>query len=165
MAIPTYTFTGTARAPSAGIITGKGDANSLKKLGASTIELTAGATGRTFKVCTIPSSARISGLSKVYNDDCATTGAPIMDFGLTGLSVTADPDAIGNGLATLATATTSMAGYAVVSDPVSIGKPAWSLINGVTTDPGGVLDVYGTQTDAATTQTGTVTVEIFGYLD
>ena len=163
MAIPTYTFTSTVRAPSTSIVTGKGDANTLKKLGASTVELTAGATGRTVKFCSIPSAARIAGISRVYNDDCATTGAPIMDFGRTGSSVTADPDAIGSNLATLATLSTT--GYAIVSDPINIGKPAWSLINGVTTDPGGTLDVYGTLTDAATTQTGTITVEIFGYLD
>lgn len=165
MSIPTYTFTGTDRKASQGIIAGKGDANNLKVLCSSTVELTAGITGRTVKFGSIDSRARIAGASKVYNDDCATTGAPIMDFGLTGSSVTADPDAVGSNLATLATPTTSMVGYAIVSDPANVGKPAWSLVNGVTSDPGGKLDFYGTLTDASTTQTGTVTVELLGYLD
>jgi hypothetical protein len=38
-------------------------------------------------------------------------------------------------------------------------------VNGQTADPGGLLDVYVTVKDAATTATGTVTVELYGYID
>lgn len=158
-----YTLTATERKASANLVAGKGEGSSLKVLLVSTVEFTAGATARTVDFGEIPSNARIAACSRVYNDDCATTGAPTMDFGLSSADITADDDAIGDSAATLATATN--VGYQLITDPVRIGKRAWELVNGQTTDPKGHLTVYGTQKDASTTQTGTITVEILGYLD
>jgi len=161
-----YSQTATERKPQQGIVVGKGDANSLKVLLSSTVEFAASATAVTVKFGSIPSNARVSGLSRVYNDDCATSGAPVMDFGLdqpSNSDVTADPDALGSGTATLATA--SATGYPIISDVANIGLPAWDLISGLSSDPAGNLDVYGTLTDAATTQAGTVTIQLLGYLD
>jgi hypothetical protein len=63
--------------------------------------------------------------------------------------------------------TTATAGGAtlVAVDLANAGLPAWDLVASESSDPGGVLEVYGTVKDAATTQTGTVTLELLYYLD
>jgi len=75
--------------------------------------------------------------------------------------VTSDPDAINNGIALSAATTTTT----VLADPANAGLPAWDLVASVTSDPGGELDIYASVKDAATTATGTVTVNLYGYLD
>jgi len=164
MADITYTNKATERRASPGITPGKGDANSLKMLCSATIELGVSADGATVKFGRIPSNARISGRSRVYFDDLATTGAPTLDLGLASVdaNITSDPDALSNGH-TLATADAE--GAMVIGDVANIGLPAWDFVASQTTDPGGELDVYGSVVDACTTQAGTVTVEILGYLD
>lgn len=163
MADLTYTNTATERRSSPGITPGKGDANSVKVLVSATVELAASASGTTVKLGRIPSNARIMANGFIYNDDLATTGSPTLDIGLASVdsNVTSDPDAINNGIA-LSSATTTTT---VLADPANAGLPAWDLVNGVTSDPGGELDVYGSVADASTTTTGTITVEILGYLD
>jgi len=159
----TYSFTATEQKNAQNIVAGPGEANNLKVLLCSTVELTASATAVTIDFGQIPSNARISGASRVYNDDCATSGAPLLDLGLASDDITNDPDALGNGLVTLTTAT--VVGTPVIDDAANIGKEAYSLVSGQATDPKNPLTVYGTLNGAATTQTGTVTVEILGYLN
>ena len=159
----TYTFTATERKAAQGLVAAPGEANNLKVLLSSTVELTASSTAVTIDFGNIPSNARIAGASRVYCDDCATTGAPILDLGLASDDITNDPNALGDGQVTLATA--SVVGYPVISNALNIGKQAYTLVSGQTTDPKNPLTVYGTLTDAATTQTGTITVELLGYLD
>jgi len=163
MADLTFNNTATERRGSAGIVPGKGDANSVKVLCSATIELAASASGQTVKFGRIPSNARILPQGFIYNDDLATTGSPTLDIGLASVdsNVTSDPDAINNGIA-LSTATTTTT---VFADPANAGLPAWDLIASVTSDPGGELEVYGSVADASTTQTGTITVALLGYLD
>lgn len=156
------TFTATEMAGAKGAVVGKGEAGNLKSV-LRKVELTAGATGRTIDFGKIPSNARILPSSKVFNDDCATTGAPTLDFGLSGDLITDDDDALGNSVVTLATA--SATGYALLSDVNFSGVPAWDLVNGQTSDPGGALTVLATQKDAATTATGTVVLELHYILD
>lgn len=163
MADITYTNKSTERRASPGAIPGKGDAHNVKVLCSATIELAASSSGDTVKFGRIPSNARILGQGLIYNDDLATSGSPTLDIGLASVdsNITSDPDAINNGIA-LSSATTTTS---VLSDLANAGLPAWDLVNGQSTDPGGELDVYGTVKDASTTATGTVTVELYGYID
>lgn len=164
MADITYTNVATNRSAAVDAVIGKGDSGNLKKLLTRTIELAASASGVTVNFGSIASNARISSISRVYWDDLATSGSPTLDIGLGSVdsNITSDPDALSNGHA-LTTATN--AGASVITDPANAGLPAWDFVSGQTTDPKGQLDVYGTIKDAATTQTGTITVELFGYLD
>jgi hypothetical protein len=163
MADITYTSKATERRASPGIVPGKGDAHNVRVLACATIELAASASGTTVKLGRIPSNARILPTGLIYNDDLATSGSPTLDIGLASVdsNITSDPDAINNGLALSAATTTTT----VLADPANAGLPAWDLVASQTTDPGGELDIYASVVDAATTATGTVTVEIYGYLD
>lgn len=163
MADLTYTNKATERSGSTGLVTGKGEGGNIKKLVCATIELAASSAADTVKVGRIPTTARILSQGLIYNDDLATAGAPTLDLGLGSVdsNVTSDPDALINGI-DLANATTTRT---VLADPANSGKMAWEFVNGVTSDPGGELDVYFTVADAATNQTGTVTIELYGYFD
>lgn len=164
MADLTYTNKATARKDSTDVAVGKGDAGSLKVLASATIELAAASVGDTVSFGRIQSNARISGVSRVYWDDLAAAGAPTLDIGLGSIdsNVTSDPDALTNGL-DLATATP--AGAALINDIANFGKQAWEHVSGQTTDPKGELEVYGSVADAVTDTTGTITVEVYGYID
>ena len=163
MADLTYTNDATERKASSGLVPGKGDGQTVKALICSTIELAASSSGDTVKLGRIPSNARILPTGLIYNDDLATSGSPTLDIGLASVdsNITSDPDAINNGIA-LSSATTTTT---VMADPTNAGKYAWEFVNGQTTDPGGALDVYVSVKDAATTATGTLTVELYGYFD
>lgn len=163
MADLTYTYKATERRASPGVVPGKGDAHTVKVLAAATIELAASASGTTIKLGRIPSNARILSQGVIYNDDLATSGSPTLDIGLASVdsNITSDFDAINNGLALSAATTTTN----VFADRASAGKRAWEMVAGQTTDPGGELDIYASVKDAATTATGTITVEIYGYYD
>jgi hypothetical protein len=163
MADLSYTNDATERKANSGLVPGKGEAQTVKALICSTIELAASASGTTVKLGRIPANARILPTGLIYNDDLATSGSPTLDIGLgsVGSNVTSDPDAINNGIA-LSSATTTTT---VMADAANAGKRAWEFVNGQTTDPGGELDVYVSVKDASTTATGTVTVELYGYFD
>lgn len=157
--------TATQRRSSTDAVTGNGIAGSIKSL-VATVELAASASGDTIDFGKIPSKARILPSSTLYWDDLATSGTATVDLGLksytgSGNSVTADPDAIGNGF----DVHTSASSGSALSDHANSGLPAWDLINGVTSDPGGSFEVYGTVKDAATTATGTVTLNLQYIVD
>lgn len=164
MADLTYSQKATDRKGASGLVTGKGDAHSLKALVVATVELASVASGTTVKFGRIPSNARLSGLSRVYWDDLTTTGSPTLDIGLASVSanITNDPDALSNGHAV---SSADAEGATAVTDVANYGKRAWEFVNGQSTDPGGQLDVYGSIVDAATVGTGTVTLELLGYFD
>lgn len=129
-----------------------------------TVELTAAASGDIIDFrLRVPSSFRITGLSRVYWDDLATSGSPTLDIGLYAVNanVTSDDDALNDGLALSAVSTAGI-GSPVVKDIANYGLPAWDHVANVTSDPGGHLDVKGIVRDAATTATGTVTIELRG---
>lgn len=163
MADLTYTNRATERRSTTFQIPGPGDAHNVKVLASATIELAASASGTTVFLGRVPTTARLLPQGFIYNDDLATTGSPTLDIGLAsvGSNITSDPDAITNGIA-LSSATTTTT---VVADPTNAGKQMWQYVNGQTTDPGGELDIYGSVADASTTQTGTITVCLLGYLD
>ena len=142
-----------------------GPAGNVKCL-PSTIELAASAINDTIDFGRIPSNARILPTSRVYWDDLATAGAPTLDIGLgavNGNLVNADdPDAIGNGFALT---TVTAAGASALSAHANAGLPAWDLVASESSDPGGVLKVYGTVLDAVTHTTATITLELFYTVD
>ena len=159
----TYTNLATERQAAQGLVAGKGEGQSVKKLICSTIELVASSSGATVKLGRIASNARILPTGLIANDDLATSGSPTLDLGLGSVdsNITSDPDAIHNGIV-LSSATNTTT---IMADAANAGKRAWEFVNGQTEDPGGELDVFATVKDASTTATGTVTVEIYGYLD
>jgi hypothetical protein len=164
MADITYDQKSVEQRAAQGIIPGKGDANSLKCLVSSAIELAPTASGQTIVFGRIPANSRLSGLSRVYWDDLSTNGAPTLDLGLAsvGANITSDDDCLSAGH-TLATA--DPAGEPAIDDIGDNGEKAW-VVAGASTDPSGQLDVYGTIRDAATVGlTATLMVEIYGYFD
>jgi len=149
----------TERRDNLGAVTGVGIANKPTRV-VSTVEAadtTAG--GHTILFGEIPSGARIVG-GHLYWDDLATTGSPELDIGLAGASITADPDAISNG-----NDVSSAGSGLLITDAAHVGQPAWDLVNGQTSDPKENFQVYGTITTAATTQVGTVTLELDYIVD
>lgn len=157
----TYTGTGTFRRANTTTL-GKGDAGNVKNF-TSVIEVAAGATvGQTWKVGRIPSGARLTGACELYWDDLSTA-SPDLDFGLASVdsNITSDPDAINDGL----DAGTASAGVKMIKTIDNIGKHAWELVNGQTTDPGGELDIYMSMTVSAADTGGTVVADVYYTLD
>lgn len=152
----------TQRRAYTGVSVGKGESSDVKSL-VSTLELAGSASGQTINFGQIPSNARIvGGVSNLYWDDLATSGAPTIDLGLENIdsNITDDPDALNDGLDV-----TSAGSASVVKDKADYGLPAWDYVNGQSEDPGGSFTVLGTVKDAATNATGTVTLELLYYLD
>lgn len=155
-------YEATQRRPSQNLVAGKGEAATVKNLSA-TYELASAAASDTVTFGRIPSNARICGMSRIYKDDCATTGSPTIDIGLFAVNgnITSDADAINDGVSLSAAG----AWAELVKDPANVGLPAWDLVNGQTSDPGGEFIVRGTILDASTTQTGTITLDMYYVLD
>jgi phage tail sheath gpL-like len=160
------TVTATSRNAALKAVPGKGEAGKLIHLGARTVELAAASSGSTIDFGNIPSNFRIAGCSRVYWDDLATSGSPTLDLGLLAVNsnITSATDALNDGLAVSAVSTANV-GNQVVKDIANFGKQAWEYVSGQASDPGGHLKVSGVIRDAATTQTGTVTLDLYGYLD
>lgn len=118
----------------------------------------AAAAGTEYVFFRIPTNARIHGLSEVRFDDLASTGSPTIDFGLKAVdgNVTSDDDALNDGV-DVATAAGSAR---LIKDHANYGKRAWEYVSGVTSDPGGFLDVIVTIKDAAVNTGGTITATL-----
>ena len=158
-------FTATERRSHLLAAVGQGPAYSVKNL-CSTVEVAAVTTqGRTINFGYIPSNARILGSSRLYWDDLSNAGSPTLDLGIGAvngnLANADDPDGLSDGHA-LSTATNDALAITLVAD---YGLPAWDYVASETSDPGGVLMVYGTVLDAATTVAGTVTLDLYYALD
>lgn len=164
----TFTVTATERRANANIVPAKGPAYSMKTL-VSTVTTAADASvGTTYDFGNIPSNARISGLSRVYSDDLATTGSPTLDIGLAevngNLANSDDPDALSNGHAISSAVSDAL----LVTDISNIGLPAWDHVTDEASDPGGELTVYGSIADAAITAIASdksITIELVYYVD
>lgn len=143
------------------VVGGPGDACSVKNL-CATVELAAAASGDTITFGRIPSNARLLGASRIYADDLATSGSPTLDIGLIAVdsNITSDPDAINDGLAL-----SSALDASAIKDAANIGLPAWDFVNGQSSDPNGEFIVRGVVKDAATTATGTVTLDLYYIVD
>ena len=162
MADITYDQTATERKATQGLTAGPGEANNMKYL-TSVMEVPPSTSGDTIKFMRIPSNARISNLSRITWDDLSTDATATMDLGLASVNanITSDPDAFSEAHAITA------AGNELLLDRFEeAGDYAWDFVNGVTSDPGGELDVYATIVDALTSGlTATVTVELAIYFD
>lgn len=157
--------TATERRAVSGIAIGAGIAGTVKSL-TSTVELAASASGTTIDFGYIPADARILGSSRIYWDDLATSGSPTLDLGLVAVNsnITSDDDCLNDGLA-LSSVSTANVGNVVIKDIANIGLPAWDHVNGQASDPGGILKVQGVVRDAATTATGTISLELYYTVD
>lgn len=158
------TLTATKRGV-AGVSSGHGLAASLKIV-EGTVEVgSSDSANSTYTFFRIPTKARISMLSTIRWDDLASTGSPTLDIGLAAVNsnVTSDPDALNDGLDAAASGTPN-AGY-VIKDIANAGKKAWEFVNGVTSDPGGDLDVYVSLLDAAVNVGGTISLTLVYSLD
>lgn len=146
-------------------IVGKGDANNTRTLGVRTIELAASASGTLvdFKL-RIPTTARVDASSRIYFDDLATSGSPTMNVGLYAVDGNTNDaaTALQSGLAL--SAASAATGVILPTDFANAGKFAYELA-GLSSDPGGFFDVKGIVKTAATTATGTVTLDLKTYLD
>lgn len=160
------TNTATVRRAATNAVVGKGDAGQLVHLGARTVEIAASESASTIDFGNIASNMRIAGCSRIYFDDLATSGSPTLDLGLFAVNanITDDDDALNDGLA-ISSVSTANVGAQVVKDIANFGKQAYLFVNGQTTDPGGQLKIKGTIKDAPTHTTGTVTLDLYGYLD
>lgn len=123
----------------------------------------------TYRMARLNSNARLLGASRIFWDDLASSGSPTLDVGVTntvvptGATITADPDAINDGLDAAASGTPNVA--TLIKDPANIGKRLYEFVNGQTTDPKGQLDIIVTLADANVNVGGTITVEIYYTLD
>lgn len=155
----TYTLRADVRRQSVATI-GQGEAGNVKAVAVSK-SVTARTAGDTMKMLRMPSNARIHRSSQVAWDDLASAGAPTMDVGVGSVdsNITSDPDALLNGLDVTGAGTNNL-----VSDHADYGKPLWELA-GLSSDPGGELDIYVSFVDAATNVTGDVTLEVYYTLD
>ena len=161
MADLTYNGTGTVKRASVTTL-GKGDAGNLKRV-TSLVEFAAATTvGQTFKIARVPSNARFCGASELYWDDLSTA-SPDLDIGLASVdsNITSDPDAVNDGL----DGGTASAGVKMIKTINDIGKPAWSYVNGQSTEPGGELDLYVSVTGVALDVGGTFVADIAYTLD
>src|SRR5690349_12522248 len=159
-----YTYTATERASTTGQAPSAMGPGVRRRF--ATQEVAAAASSSTIAFFNIPSNARIAVASRAYWDDLATSGSPTLDIGLYAVNgnITSDDDALNDGLA-LSAVSTASAGAHVIKDFANGGKRAWEFVNGQTSDPGGELLVKGVIRDAATTATGTVSLEILYSVD
>lgn len=159
------TYTATERRSHLLSAASHGGAYTVKSL-VSTIEVAAATTqGRTINFGYIPSNARLLGSSRLYWDDLSNAGSPTLDLGIGAvngnLANSDDADALsaGNGLSTASTGAVAITAFA------DYGNEAWDFVSGETSDPGGMLMVYGSVLDATTTVAGTVSVQIDYVVD
>jgi hypothetical protein len=153
-----YTSAATVRRAAADAVPSKGEGPNLKVVTA-TKSLASPAQNSTHKFGRFDTNARLHGASRIYWDDLASSGAPTLDIGLAPVNsnFTADPDALNDGLDA---ATATPTGAAIIKDHANFGKTLWELA-GLTSDPGGQIDVYVSVVDAAGNLTGDVTLEMF----
>jgi hypothetical protein len=96
----------------------------------STVAVSAASSdGSTYKMALVPSGARISVLSRIFGDDLASSGSPVLLIGTSGGGTTADPNSINTGVSASAAINAS-----IFSDTADIGKRLWELA-GETSDP------------------------------
>lgn len=152
----------TQKRASQGLTAGKGDAYDVKCLVATHELATATAAGATVDFGKIPSNARLLGRpSMLYWDDLASTAATFdLGFAPVDSNITADPDALSDGH----DIATAGSGAALGTAVDRVGVHAWDLTTAAS-DPGGELIVRGTVADAANNIAGTVTLELYYYLD
>lgn len=161
----TYNMKATTRRDNASVVTGKGEAFKLTPFIKTVTVAAATAAGATIDFGKIPSNARIVGASKVYWD-AISTAATTLDLGLAAVdgNITDDADALNDGLGLIAVSTANVGAF-VIKDLSNFGKKAYEHVNGQSTDPGGLLTVYGSLLDQPYATGGDITLELYYYVD
>jgi hypothetical protein len=95
----------------------------------------------------VPTSARIHGLSRVYNDALGASVTMSVGFKPVSANFTASTTAL---TTAFAVATANVIGVLPFADHTSAGRMVWELL-GLSTDPGGFADVCGYTAGATTT--------------
>lgn len=129
----------------------------------STVEVAAAASVNSlYTMVRVPTSARISGLSRVAFDDLASTGAPTIDIGFkpVGTNFTASVTALNDGIDVATAAGTAP----VIKDIANYGKMVWEFL-GLAADPQGFADVTISILDAAANTGGTITMSLLYTVD
>lgn len=162
-----YTLKADIRRNAADAVPGPGEGPNLKVL-IATKSVTARTANQTMRMVRLASNTRLAGLSRVSWDDLANTGAPTLDIGIAPVDdaankVTADPDALNDGIDTATSATGGTA--AMIKDHANYGKRLWEYVAGLTEDPNCMMDIYVSFVDANTNVTGDVTLEVYFYCD
>lgn len=158
------TFTATERRANLLSAASHGGAYDVKNLTA-TIELVAQATfPHQITFGYVPSNARLLGSSRLGWDKLATA-TTTFDLGIgavkNNLANSDDPNGLSDGHVVTSAADDQLA----ISEIADYGKPAWDFVASETSDPGGVLRVYGTVADALTTGTGTISLNLNYVVD
>lgn len=156
-------MTGLAAVPR--VLADPGEGGGMVRVWSETASVVASDATSTVLLARIPSNARILGASRLAWDDLASAGAPTLDIGIFGPTgralITDDPDALNDGLDPAAAAGSA----AVIKDHANYGKRLWEFVAGQTSDPKCDLDIKVSILDAATNQTGDVSLELFYTLD
>lgn len=145
------------------VLADAGEGGGRLKYWCDTAEVPASDATSTVHLARIPSNARMSGLSKIYFDDLASTGSPTLDIGVfpvRSADFTADADALNDGIDVASAAGSA----AVIKDIANYGKMLWEIA-GLSADPKCDMDIKASVLDAATNATGTVTLELFYAYD
>lgn len=155
-------LTATRRSPDACV--GQGNSSQVIKLGGTLSVGSTNSATSTYSYGKIPTKARILGVSRLSYDDLASTGSPTLDIGLFAVNsnVTDDDDALNDGIDAGASGGASVA---VIKDLANYGKMAWEFVSGVTSDPGGELEVKVTLKDADVNVGGDMTLELLYTID
>lgn len=108
--------------------------------------------------CRIPTDCRIDPSSRIYNDAIGTTSATLtLGFRAVSGNISTNYAAMISGL-NIAAVSTANAGDRILSN-ANGGKKVWELL-GLSSDPGGFVDVVGQIKTAAVTTTGFVSLDL-----
>ncbi len=123
-------------------------------------EVTAGDSATsTYRLCRLPSNARLLGSSHISWDDLASTGAPTIDLGVVNVTdetrITDDPDGINDGL----DAASAAAQTTIIKSIDNYGKKLYEFVNGQATDPKGNLEIMLSIVDADVNTGGTIVAQ------
>jgi hypothetical protein len=163
MTIQSWLTTGSNLHKDQAVVVGRpADANAVVHPGVRTIAVNAaGASTSTLDFnLRIPTNARILPDSKIYNDILGTTTAgPTLELGLRAVNsnITTTLNALNSGIAL--SAASPAYGNAVLSAKTKYGQKVWEIL-GLSSDPGGFVDVVGTTKTGATASTGYVSLDL-----
>ena len=127
------------------------------------VEVTAGALATsTYTLGRLPMNAILMLASSIRIDDLASSGAPLLDVGLSPVGGNFPVNATALSASTITGATAGA--YDLVLDIDNAGKQLWEIL-GLATNPGGEADVLVTITDAACNTGGTIVSETLYSVD
>lgn len=110
----------------------------------------------------IPTSARINGISRVYNDALGASVTLSLGFKAVNGNITSSTTALSTAFAV---ATANVIGVLPFTDHTNAGRMVWELL-GLASDPGGFVDLCGYTAGATTTASAQdVTLSLYYTVD